>query len=188
MLYVDLLRALGVRRSMQRARSRRSSSPPRSATATRSRNRVVDALGDLAGGVRLHEPRAMHVTTPSATQGIEMKINHGRETGKPSERRRRRSPARSGPTRCWTTRTTHDQQRLLRARCTHPLASARGGQILHVLERPGAGLLARRRAASDPSRRHRLLPAGRGALARRRRRQLPAPPGDLARRTDWLDL
>ena len=48
------------RDELHRARvpRQRSTSPPPSGTATRSRNRVVDAIGDVAGGVRLQDDAA----------------------------------------------------------------------------------------------------------------------------------
>ena len=55
-------------------------------------NRVVDAIGDVSGGVRLQEPPAERITR--------MKINRGREAGTTSEQRTATFTGRSGPILC----------------------------------------------------------------------------------------
>ena len=147
-------------------------------------NRVVDALGDLAGGVRLQDD-------PTTNGDVSMKINHGREPdGVAIEPARTRpSPAPSGPTRCCAPTKASRQHRLLhrpaRARTGTATSAARSCSSPHgrgcVQVRDGDG-------AADRPGDVVYFPPGERALARRRARTSYLTHTAISLgTTDWLD-
>ena len=126
-------------------------------------NRVVDAYGDLAGGVRVaskpdHEPdhtKAEHARGP-------------RPGGRPAVRAAHRHLYRGGaPGPGAGRRRRHGQQRRLHPRRPHPLASSPRRPAARGDGRARDRRVAVRRGARARGRRRRLDRAGRGALARR---------------------
>ena len=183
----DVLALHRARRSARRRQpqrvgaARRASAWPRgSATPTRSATRVVDAIGDVSGGVRLHDPKR----TRDARSSTNCSSSHGR-SGTASASRARSSPAPCARTDLPATDGVTINTVVFTPGARTYWHSHERGQILQVLA--GRGLVCSEGdapvviGAGDTV----WVPAGRAALARRAPRRLMSHTAISLGTTNW---